>query len=70
MTWAEVRTNWDPLGNQVRGNWGRLSHEDIAAVAGRRHKLIAYLQLRYELDEQVAAAQADQFVRGLQVLSL
>jgi len=71
MTWSEVRTHWHPLREQVRARWSALTHEDIDAIAGRRQKLIAFLRLRYdELDEQSAAAQADAFVRALQVLSL
>jgi hypothetical protein len=70
MTWSQVRTHWLPLREQVRGKWSRLSREDIEAIAGRRHKLIAFLRLRYELSAETAAAQADTFVRSLQVLSL
>lgn len=70
MTWADVRANWIPLRDQVRGKWSKLSNEDIAGIAGRRHQLIASLRLRYDLDEGPAAAQADEFVRALQVLSL
>jgi len=70
MTWEEVRNNWLPLRDQVQGHWTKLSRDDFFAIAGRRHQLITFLRLRYELDETNAAAQADAFVQALQVLSL
>jgi len=70
MTWEEVRNNWRLLRDQVRGNWSKLSDEEVAAVAGRRHRLVRLLQSRYELDAESAQMQADAFVRALQVLSL
>lgn len=70
MTWSDVRTNWLPLGAQIRATWSKLTQEDVSQIAGRRHHMIASLRLRYDLDEEQAAAQADAFVRSLQVLSL
>ena len=70
MMWAQVRTNWRPLGEQMRAKWVKLTSADIEQVAGRRPALIAVLQTRYELDEREAAREADLFVSSLQVLSL
>jgi hypothetical protein len=68
--WAEVRTNWPPLREQVRGRWNRLTDQDIVEIGGQRPQLIAFLRLRYGLDKREATTEADSFVRALQVLSL
>ncbi len=69
MMWAEIRNNWPALQEQVESRWNRLSIDEIASVAGRRPKLIALLQTRYELDREAAIDEADGFVRSLQVLT-
>jgi hypothetical protein len=70
MRWTQVRTNWRPLRDQMRGKWDRLSNDDLDAIEGRRPQLIDMLQQRYDLAEVDAIEQADSFVRSLQVLSL
>jgi DNA polymerase III alpha subunit len=54
----------------MRGHWDKLSDQDIDAIQGRRPQLIEVLQQRYAIDQAQAMAQADTFVRSLQVLAL
>ena len=70
MNWSEVRANWTPLREQVERRWSKLSALEITAIGGRRHELISILRMRYGIDQESAASEVDDFVRGLQVLSL
>lgn len=70
MTWSQVRANWHPLHEQVHQRWDLLTGDEITAIRGQRHKLVATIRSRYAVDEAEATSQADAFVSALQVLSL
>jgi uncharacterized protein YjbJ (UPF0337 family) len=59
MNWDQVKGNWKQFQGKVRENWGKLTHDDIDVIAGKRDQLIGKIQERYG----VARDEADQQVR-------
>lgn len=49
----------------MREKWGKLTDDDIHVIAGKREQLIGRLQERYGIAKEVAANQADEFVKAL-----
>ena len=47
------------------GTWGKLSEDDLAAIAGQRDRLAGLLQERYGYEKVVAENKVDQFALGL-----
>jgi uncharacterized protein YjbJ (UPF0337 family) len=49
VTWDLIERRWVELRDRVREHFGRLSEDDLEAVAGRRERLVVKLQERYGL---------------------
>ena len=47
MTWSEIEGNWPPWGAKIRQRWDKLTENDLTLIAGKRDRLIAFLQERY-----------------------
>ena len=47
MQWKQVDGRWDQLVGQIKAQWGKLTGEDLDAIAGKRQQLVAKLQERY-----------------------
>jgi uncharacterized protein YjbJ (UPF0337 family) len=51
--------DWSKLKGQVKEQWGKLTDDDLLAVAGRREQLLAKIRQHYH----VAAEEAERQVR-------
>jgi uncharacterized protein YjbJ (UPF0337 family) len=47
MNWDQVRGNWEQVKGEVKVHWGKLTDDDLTAIAGERDKLIGRLQETY-----------------------
>jgi uncharacterized protein YjbJ (UPF0337 family) len=65
MNWDQIKRNWNEVSDRIKRTWGRLSEDDLTAIAGRRDLLAGLLQERYAYAKVVAENKADQFARGL-----
>ncbi len=65
MNWDQLEGKWKQYKGEVREKWGRLTDDDLHVIAGRREQLIGRLQERYGIAKEVAAREADEFVRAL-----
>jgi uncharacterized protein YjbJ (UPF0337 family) len=65
MNWDELEGKWKQYRGQLREKWGKLTDDDLHVIAGKREQLIGRLQERYGLAKEVAAKQADEFVKAL-----
>ncbi|MFZ5670790.1 MAG: CsbD family protein [Pseudomonadota bacterium] len=45
--WDRVEGSWKQLTGRVKEQWGRLTDDDLTAIAGKRDQLIGKLQERY-----------------------
>ena len=65
MNWDELEGKWKQYRGQLREKWGKLTDDDLHVIAGKREQLIGRLQERYGLAKEVAAKQADEFVKAI-----
>ncbi len=53
------------MSDKITLTWGKISEDDLTAVAGQRNQLAGLLQERYGYDKVVAENKADQFAQEL-----
>ena len=47
MNWDQIKCNWIQVCDKIKLTWGKLSEDDLAAIAGNRDLLSDMLQQRY-----------------------
>jgi uncharacterized protein YjbJ (UPF0337 family) len=65
MTWDEIAGNWKQLVGKVKEKWGKLTDDDLTAVAGKKDQLAGRLQERYGYEKEQAERELDAFARAL-----
>jgi uncharacterized protein YjbJ (UPF0337 family) len=63
MDWNRVEGNWKQLKGRAKQQWGKLTDDDLTAVAGRREELAGKVQHRYGLAKDLAQKQVDEWAR-------
>ncbi len=61
MNWDFVQGNWKQVSGKVKQQWGKLTDDDLAKIAGRREELEGKLQERYGLTKDEIKKQLDDF---------
>ncbi|HEY8070704.1 MAG TPA: CsbD family protein, partial [Methylocystis sp.] len=51
MNWDFVQGNWKQVSGKVKQQWGKLTDDDLAKIAGKREELEGKLQERYGLSK-------------------
>lgn len=67
MTWDEIKNNWKGVSDVIKRTWGKLSEEDLTAIAGRRDQLAERLRERYGYEKVETEERVDRFARELTV---
>jgi uncharacterized protein YjbJ (UPF0337 family) len=65
MNWEQIKCSWKEVSDKIKLTWGKLSDDDLTAIAGQRKQLAVLLQDRYGYERVVAESKVDQFARGL-----
>ena len=65
MNWEQITNNWIRVSDTIKRTWGKLSEEDLAAIAGNRRLLSQLLQLRYGYAPALAETKVDDFAKRL-----
>ena len=65
MNWDQIKTNWQEVSGKIKLTWGKLSEDDLTAIAGQRDRFARLLQERYGYDNVVAVNAVDQFAERL-----
>lgn len=65
MKWDQIKTNWKEVSDKIKRTWGKLSEDDLAAIAGQRDQLAGLLQKRYGYAKVDAENKVDKFARQL-----
>ncbi len=65
MNWDQIAGNWKIAQGKAREQWGKLTDDDLAVVAGNRDQLIGKVQARYGIAKEEAARQVDDWERGV-----
>lgn len=67
MNWDLIRGKWKELKGRAKASWGRLTHQDLQVIAGRRDQLIGKVQQLYGLARNAAEKEVDAFGRRLKL---
>ena len=59
MNWDRIEGNWKQLTGKAKEQWGKLTDDDIAVIAGKRDQLSGKIQERYG----VAKGEAEQQIK-------
>jgi uncharacterized protein YjbJ (UPF0337 family) len=65
MDWEQIKRNWKQVSDTIKLTWGKLSEDDLAAIAGKRELLAGLLQQRYGYAKVQAESKVDDFALGL-----
>lgn len=61
MNWDRIEGNWKQVTGNVKAQWGKLTDDDLAEIAGRREVLEGKIQERYGLAKDEVRRQVDTF---------
>ena len=67
MNWHQIRGKWRELKGRARETWGKLTHRDLARIAGERDQLIGKIQQLYGIAKDAAEKEVDEFGRKLKL---
>ena len=65
MNWDQIKCNWKQVSEKIKLTWGKLSDDDLTAIAGNRDLLSGMLQQRYGYATVLAETKVDDFAQGL-----
>lgn len=65
MKWNQIKCNWKHVSDEIKLTWGKLSEDDLAAIAGNRDLLSGMLQQRYGYATVLAETKVDAFAQRL-----
>ena len=63
MNWDQMEGKWKQMKGVVRKQWGKLTDDDLAFMAGSKEQFVGRLQERYGLAKEVAQTQADEWLQ-------
>ena len=63
MNWDQIQVNWMQFKAAVRGNWVKLTDEDLTRIGGRREELVKRLQARYGFAKGEAEREIDAWMK-------
>ncbi len=67
INWDTVEGGWNEFKGRVREQWGRLTHDDVDVIAGRRDQLVGKLQEHYGIAREEAERQVREWTDMLEV---
>jgi uncharacterized protein YjbJ (UPF0337 family) len=63
MSWDVIAGNWKQMTGKVKEQWGKLTDDDIAKIAGKREQLEGALQEKYGYAKDKASAEVDSWIK-------
>jgi uncharacterized protein YjbJ (UPF0337 family) len=67
MNWDQIKQDWKNVSAKIKVTWGKLSEDDLTAIAGRREQFAGLLQQRYGYAKDQADKALDEFARELKL---
>jgi uncharacterized protein YjbJ (UPF0337 family) len=59
--WDQVEGNWKQFTGKVKEQWGKLTDDDLTAIAGKRDQLAGKIQERYGYEKDKAEGEIKAF---------
>jgi uncharacterized protein YjbJ (UPF0337 family) len=66
MDWTRVEGNWKQMKGRVKERWGKLTDDDLTAIAGRRDQLEGMIQERYGYARERARREIEDWYRSME----
>jgi uncharacterized protein YjbJ (UPF0337 family) len=63
MNWDRIQGNWTQFKAGVRGNWVKLTEEDLTRIEGSHEELTKRLQAHYGFSKNEAEREIDAWVK-------
>ena len=63
MNTEQLNAQWKQVKGAVRQQWGKLTDNDLEAIAGKKDILIGKIQERYGMAKEEAQRKADDWLR-------
>jgi len=63
MNWDQIEGKWKQFKGSAQKQWGKLTDDDLAVIAGNREKFVGKLQERYGIVRDEAQRRADEWAR-------
>jgi uncharacterized protein YjbJ (UPF0337 family) len=67
MNWDRISGNWTQWKGRIQERWGKLSHDQLDVIAGRRDQLSGRIQEVYGLTKEEAERQLRNWERNLTI---
>jgi uncharacterized protein YjbJ (UPF0337 family) len=61
MNWDRIEGNWKQCTGSVREKWGRLTHDQLETIGGKRDALAGKIQEIYGLTREAAERQISEW---------
>jgi uncharacterized protein YjbJ (UPF0337 family) len=61
VDWEHIEGDWNQIKGKVKEKWGRLTHDDLEIIAGKRDQLIGRLQEKYDYTKEKAEKEVDKW---------
>jgi len=65
MNWDQIEGKWKQCAGKAHENWGKITNDELAQIAGKRDQLIGMIQTRYGVAKEEAETQVKQFIEKL-----
>ena len=66
MDWTRVEGNWKQMKGTVKERWGKLTDDDLTAIAGRRDQLEGMIQDRYGYAKERARREIEDWFHSIE----
>ena len=61
MNWVTIESNWKQFKEHVKEKWGKLTDDNLDAIAGKRDRLAGKIQAAYGITKDQAELQVKAF---------
>ncbi|HCK17051.1 MAG TPA: CsbD family protein [Thalassospira sp.] len=65
MNWDQIEGRWKQLTGDIKKQWGRLTDDDVDAIAGQQDKLVGRIQEAYGIEREEADRQVREWFNRL-----
>jgi len=65
MNSDQLEGQWKQIKGTVREKWGKLTDDDLTAIAGKKDQFVGRLQERYGISREQAQKDLDKWLSGL-----
>ncbi len=66
MDWTRVEGNWKQIRGRAKERWGKLTDDDLTAIAGRRDQLEGMIQERYGYAKERARKEIEDWTSSIE----